>query len=50
MDAVAPGLDGPTDRATQGYESFPALAALIRERYELKEDVAGVRIFMLRKG
>jgi hypothetical protein len=40
---------GPDDRVKQGYECFPALATLIRERYELKEEVAGVRIFALRK-
>jgi hypothetical protein len=50
VDAVAPGSCGPTNHATQGYECFPVLAALIRECYELKEEVAGVRIFVLRKG
>jgi len=50
VDAVAPDSCGPTDRATQGHECFPALAALIRERYELKEEIAGVRIFVLSKG
>jgi hypothetical protein len=49
VDAVAPHSYGPDDRAKQGYECFPALATLIRERYELKEEVAGVRIFALRE-
>jgi hypothetical protein len=50
VDAVAPDSTGPTDRATQGHECFPALAALIREHYELKEEIAGVRIYVLSKG
>ena len=47
VDGVAPG-NFYHNRATKGYETFPALASLVREHYELKEEVAGVRIFTLR--
>jgi len=33
------------DRVSQGHESFPALAAYIQKHYELKEDIAGLRIY-----
>jgi hypothetical protein len=46
VDAVAPGSWAYTNRATHGYESFPALAVFIREHYQLREDVEGVRIFV----
>lgn len=46
VDAVGPDALTLTDRASQGYESFPALAAYIQEHYELKEDVSGIRIFL----
>ena len=45
VDAVGPGAFILVDRASQGHESFPALSAYIREHYELKEDVAGIRIY-----
>jgi hypothetical protein len=45
VDAVGPGAFILVDRASQGHESFPALAAYIQEHYELKEDVAGIRIY-----
>jgi hypothetical protein len=48
IDAVAPLSFGYKDRATQGFGTFPALAAFIDENYLLKEDVEGVRIFVLR--
>ena len=46
VDAVAPGAFLYSDRATQGIESFPPLAAFVREHYTLREEVAGVRIFV----
>jgi hypothetical protein len=48
IDAVAPGSFGINDRATQGFETFEAMAAFIGENYLLKEDVEGVRIFVLK--
>ena len=45
VDAVGPGAFILVDRVSQGHESFPALAAYIQEHYELKEDVAGIRIY-----
>jgi hypothetical protein len=45
VDAIGPGAFILVDRASQGHESFPALAAYIQEHYELKEDVAGIRIY-----
>lgn len=49
IDAAAPGSFWITDRATQGFEVFPALAAFIDANYLLKEDVEGVRIFVLKE-
>ena len=49
VDAVGPNALTLTDRASQGYESFPELGAYIQERYELKEDVAGIRIYLKRR-
>jgi hypothetical protein len=48
VDAAAPVCFGINDRATQGFETFPALAAFINANYLLKEDVEGVRIFVLK--
>jgi hypothetical protein len=50
VDAVAPefGVHVYTDRATQGYEIFPELAEFVRDYYTLKEEVRGVRIFVLK--
>ena len=45
VDAVGPNAFILVDRASQGHESFPALSAYIQEHYELKEDVAGLRIY-----
>ena len=45
VDAVGPGAFILVDRVSQGHEIFPALAAYIEEHYELKEDVAGIRIY-----
>jgi hypothetical protein len=46
VDAVAPGAFMYSDRATHGIESFPLLAAFVREHYTQREEVAGVRIFV----
>jgi hypothetical protein len=46
VDAVGPTALTLTDRASQGYESFPELGAYIQEHYELKEDIAGIRIYL----
>jgi hypothetical protein len=46
VDAVMPRAFRYTDRATQGIESFPLLAAFVREHYEQREEVDGVRIFV----
>ncbi|MDB5029134.1 MAG: hypothetical protein JWO66_2823 [Candidatus Eremiobacteraeota bacterium] len=49
VDAVAPGSFGYTNPATQGIESFPALAAFVHQRYALANNVGGVRIFRDRR-
>jgi 4-amino-4-deoxy-L-arabinose transferase-like glycosyltransferase len=49
VDAVAPASFGYNQRATDGIESFPALSAFIGGSYHLAEEVAGVRIFTLKK-
>lgn len=46
VDAVAPQAFRYNDRATQGIESFPDLLAFVRQCYEQREEVAGVRIFV----
>lgn len=46
VDAVSPTAFRLTDRASQGYEIFPELKTYIRENYELKEHIGGVRIFV----
>jgi hypothetical protein len=48
VDAVAPRAFFFSDRATQGMENFPQLAAFVREHYTQREEVAGVRIFVAR--
>jgi hypothetical protein len=48
IDVVAPLSWGYADRATSGFETFPDLAAFIDEHYLLKEDVWGMRIFVLK--
>ncbi|MEY2564717.1 MAG: hypothetical protein QOH88_2910 [Verrucomicrobiota bacterium] len=45
VDAVHPGAFVYRDRTTQGYQTFPVLADYVREHYEFKEEVLGVRIF-----
>ena len=47
VDGVAPGSFTFHDRATHGMETFPALASFVRNFYVLKEEVEGVRIFVL---
>jgi hypothetical protein len=46
VDAAAPRSFAMRDRASQGHEAFAELAAYIREEYELKEDVEGIRIYV----
>jgi hypothetical protein len=46
VDAVHPGAFQFNNRATQGHETFPALAAFVRRNYQYKEEVGGVRIFV----
>jgi hypothetical protein len=46
VDAFVPGAFNYKDRATQGIESFPVLAAFVREHYTMREEVAGMRIFV----
>jgi hypothetical protein len=48
VDAAAPVGFGINDRASQGIETFPALAAFVNEHYVLKDDVEGVRVFVLK--
>lgn len=45
LDAVAPGSFEYTDRATQGIESFPALARIVSRDYRLVAEADGVRLF-----
>lgn len=45
VDAVAPGAVLYTDRKTAGFETFPALAEIIRTRYHLVCELSGQRIF-----
>lgn len=46
VDSVAPGAFTYDNRATHGIETFPPLDAFVREHYLLREEVAGVRIFV----
>ncbi len=46
VDAVHSGAFNFNNRATQGHETFPALAAFVRRNYQLKEEIGGVRIFV----
>lgn len=48
VDAVHPGAFRFHDRKTEGYESFPELAAYVQAHYLLKEDLHGVRVFVLK--
>jgi hypothetical protein len=49
VDGVAPGGFLYDNRATYGIETFPALAAFVREHYTEREEVAGVRIFVAKE-
>lgn len=46
VDTVVPNVFEFYDRATNGYETFPALASFVNERFDLKEEVEGIRIFV----
>ena len=48
VDAVAPEPGGYqyTNRETEGHEIFSELGEFVRDHYTLKEDVAGVRIYV----
>ena len=46
IDAVGPGAPFIRDRATEGHETFPALAAYIREHYRLVVDVMPARVYV----
>ncbi|HXM32025.1 MAG TPA: hypothetical protein VN921_00110 [Chthoniobacterales bacterium] len=46
VDAVHPGAFQFNNRATQGHETFPALAAFVRQNFQFREEVGGVRIFV----
>ncbi len=46
VDGVAPGGFLYDNRAAYGIETFPALAAFVRDHYTEREEVAGVRIFV----
>jgi hypothetical protein len=45
VDAVHPGAFNFNNRATQGHETFAALAAFVRRNFQFKEEIGGVRIF-----
>ena len=47
VDAVTPGgFFKMNDPATQSHENFPALAHYVRENYDLREQVNGIRIYV----
>ena len=46
VDAVHPGAFNFNNRATQGHETFPALAAFVRRNFQFREEIGGVRIFV----
>ena len=46
IDAVHPGAFNLNNRATQGHEIFPALAAFVRRNFQFREEIGGVRIFV----
>jgi hypothetical protein len=50
VDAVSPGAFGLKDRASQGHESFPALASYIRQNYHIADHLYGVRIYTRKPG
>jgi hypothetical protein len=49
VDGVAPNAFTYKDRATEGFETFPALAAFVHEHYTQREEVTGVRIFVAKE-
>jgi hypothetical protein len=48
VDAVSPSQFAYHNRATQGYENFPHIKAVVDSYYSLLSEIEGVRIFMLR--
>jgi hypothetical protein len=48
VDAVGPEGFGYQDRTIDGHETFPALAAFIRENYDYVGEEGGLRIYRLR--
>jgi hypothetical protein len=48
VDATGPGSFVFNDRATQGHETFPALAEYIREHYALVTDLTEARVYARR--
>jgi hypothetical protein len=48
LDAVSPNEFWAKNRALQGHEIFSELATCIRDNYELKEEMSGVRIYVLK--
>jgi hypothetical protein len=45
VDAVAPLMYFFHDRRSEGFEAFPAIARIIKEHYELVDEIEGVRIY-----
>ncbi|HET7536454.1 MAG TPA: hypothetical protein VFJ90_08375, partial [Candidatus Didemnitutus sp.] len=45
VDAVGPGRFCYQDRTLSGYETFPALAAIVQSDYTFVADVEGYRIY-----
>ena len=46
VDAVAPGHFAFTDRSTDGFETWPELAAIIAEQFEWVGEADGCRVFI----
>jgi hypothetical protein len=46
VDAVAPGSFIFNNRASFGYETFPALAEHINAHYSMAGEIDGIRIFL----
>lgn len=49
VDAIGPNAFGFRDREIHGYETFPELAAFIREQYTFVSQEGDMRIFQLRR-
>ncbi len=48
VDSVAPGSFHFTNRAREGFETFPALRDFVAAHYDLVDEIAGIRVFRLR--